>query len=155
MIICRFTVEIVVNDDSAYGVQTQLNSFNYRRILSGPRRISKLTSSVSFTIHAHVIHTAPFRLLLGRPFHQLLLCWLEDHPDHVDVSIRDTADPAQLIAVLLQARQGAQVEFVSALTSENLLLVQSQTRSCRTSLTTFTTTRLTWTSQGRPHVRLN
>ncbi|KAH9038820.1 hypothetical protein EDB84DRAFT_1226366, partial [Lactarius hengduanensis] len=45
---------------------------------------------VVFEIHAHVVDHAPFRLLLGRPFHHLLLCRLEDHPDgRVDISIRD------------------------------------------------------------------
>ena len=54
---------------------------------------------VSFTVHAHVVRAAPFRLLLGRPFHHLLLCRLEDHPDRVDVSIRDPADPSRSITV--------------------------------------------------------
>jgi hypothetical protein len=70
---------------------------------------------VSFTIHAHVVRTAPFRLLLGRPFHHLLLCRLEDHPDRVDVSICDPADPSRSIAVPSCARQATQVAFVSAL----------------------------------------
>ncbi|KAF8262850.1 hypothetical protein EI94DRAFT_1808196 [Lactarius quietus] len=33
---------------------------------------------VVFEVHAHVVEKAPFRLLLGRPFHHLLLCKLED-----------------------------------------------------------------------------
>jgi hypothetical protein len=70
---------------------------------------------VSFTIHAHVVRTAPFWLLLGHPFHHLLLCRLEDHPDHVDVSIRDPANPSHSIAVPSQARQAAQVGFVTTL----------------------------------------
>ena len=70
---------------------------------------------VSFTIHAHVVRTAPFRLLLGRPFHHLLLCRLEDHPDRVDVSIRDPANPARSFSVPSRARRGAQVGFVSTL----------------------------------------
>jgi hypothetical protein len=49
---------------------------------------------VSLTIHAHVVHTAPFCLLLGCPFHHLLLCHLEDHPNHVDVSIHNPAYPS-------------------------------------------------------------
>jgi hypothetical protein len=56
-------------------------------------------SDVPFTVHAHIIHTALFWLLLGRLFHHLLLCCLEDHPDHVDVSIRDPADPSQSMAI--------------------------------------------------------
>ncbi|KAI0282921.1 hypothetical protein BC826DRAFT_921197 [Russula brevipes] len=35
-----------------------------------PMRISK----VHFKIHAHVVCNAPFRLLLGRPCQNLLLC---------------------------------------------------------------------------------
>jgi len=73
---------------------------------------------VSFTIHMHVICTAPFRLLLGCPFHYLLLCRLEDHPDRVDVSIRDPTNPAQSIAIPSQAHRGAQVGFMSALTCQ-------------------------------------
>jgi hypothetical protein len=38
-------------------------------------------SDVSFTIHAHIVRTAPFRLLLGHPFH---LCRLEVHLNRVD-----------------------------------------------------------------------
>lgn len=56
--------------------------------------LSMQIGDVSFTIHAHIVHTAPFRLLLGHPFHHLLLCQLEDHPDCVDVSIRDPANPS-------------------------------------------------------------
>ncbi|KAI0264080.1 hypothetical protein BGY98DRAFT_878291, partial [Russula aff. rugulosa BPL654] len=45
---------------------------------------------VHFTVHAHVVEHAPFRLLLGRPFHQALLCRLEDLPTgDVEVSICD------------------------------------------------------------------
>ncbi|KAI0278593.1 hypothetical protein BC826DRAFT_893754, partial [Russula brevipes] len=46
--------------------------------------------NVSFRIHAHVVHEAPFRLLLGRPCQSLLLSSLEEKPDgRVVVSIRD------------------------------------------------------------------
>ena len=73
---------------------------------------------ISFTIHAHVVRVAPFRLLLGRPFHHLLLCRLEDHPDRVDISIRDPANPVRSLAVPSRARQTTQVGFVSALACE-------------------------------------
>ena len=70
---------------------------------------------VEFEIHAHVIDHAPFRLLLGRPFHHLLLCRLEDHPDgRVDVSVRDPADPARAIHIPSRARQ-SQVGFLRTL----------------------------------------
>jgi hypothetical protein len=55
----------------------------------------------------------------GRPFHHLLLCRLEDHPDRVDVSIRDPADPARSIAVPSRARQAAQVGFVTTLPAKS------------------------------------
>jgi hypothetical protein len=71
---------------------------------------------VSFTIHAHVVCTAPFRLLLGCPFYHLLLCRLEDHLDRVDMSIHDPDNPVQSIAISSRARQAAQVGFVSTLT---------------------------------------
>jgi len=73
---------------------------------------------VSFTIHAHVVCTAPFCLLLGHPFHHLLLCRLEDHPDCVDVSIRDPADPSHSIAVPSQACRTAEVGFITTLTCQ-------------------------------------
>jgi hypothetical protein len=70
---------------------------------------------VEFEIHAHIIDHAPFRLLLGRPFHHLLLCRLEDHPDgRVDVSVRDPADPARAINIPSRARQ-TQVGFLRTL----------------------------------------
>lgn len=75
----------------------------------------RIVGDVSFTLHAHVVRTAPFRLLLGHPFHHLLLCRLEDQLDRVDVSIRDPSNPARAVAMPSRARQGAQVGFVSAL----------------------------------------
>ncbi|KAI9429881.1 hypothetical protein H4582DRAFT_2088124 [Lactarius indigo] len=72
---------------------------------------------VSFEVHAHVVDHAPFRLLLGRPFHHLLLCRLEDHPDgRVDVSVRDPADPARSISIPSRARK-AQVGFCYIVTT--------------------------------------
>lgn len=62
---------------------------------------------VSFTIHAHVVRTASFRLLLSCPFHQLFLCRLEYHLNRVDVSLRDPADPSCSISVPARARQVA------------------------------------------------
>ena len=68
-----------------------------------------------FEVHAHVVDRAPFRLLLGRPFHHHLLCKLEDHSDgRVDISVRDPADPARSVTVPSRARK-AQVGFVRAL----------------------------------------
>ena len=75
---------------------------------------------VTFTIYAHVICKAPFRLLLGRPFHHLLLCQLKDHPNYVDVSICDPANPTQSIAVSSWAYWGAQLGFVSSLACQIL-----------------------------------
>ncbi|KAI9451026.1 hypothetical protein F5148DRAFT_957601, partial [Russula earlei] len=46
--------------------------------------------SIPFKIHTYVEECAPFWLLLGRPFHCLLLCRLEDLPSgEVQVSICD------------------------------------------------------------------
>jgi hypothetical protein len=56
--------------------------------------------NVSFRIHAHVVHEAPFRLLLGRPCQNLLLSNLEERPDgRVVVSIRDPNDRSRSIMV--------------------------------------------------------
>ena len=71
---------------------------------------------VTFEVHAHIVERAPFRLLLGRPFHHLLLCKLEDHPDgRVDVSVRDPANPTHLVTIPSRARK-AQVGLVRTLT---------------------------------------
>jgi hypothetical protein len=70
---------------------------------------------IEFKIHAHIIDHAPFRLLLGRPFHHLLLCCLEDHPDgRVDISVCDPANPAHAIHISLRAHQ-SQVGFLRTL----------------------------------------
>ncbi|KAI9435904.1 hypothetical protein F5148DRAFT_989786, partial [Russula earlei] len=45
---------------------------------------------ISFALHAYVVEQAPMRLLLGRPFQQLLLTRLEDFPNgKVELSICD------------------------------------------------------------------
>ena len=67
---------------------------------------------VVFEVHAHIVERAPFRLLLGRPFHHHLLCRLEDHPDgRVDISIRDPAHPTRTINIPSRARR-TQVGFI-------------------------------------------
>jgi hypothetical protein len=57
-------------------------------------------SDVAFEVHAHVVEHAPFQLLLGCPFHHLLLCRLEDQPDGcINVHISDPSDPSHSISV--------------------------------------------------------
>ena len=74
---------------------------SYVRTLGCAEDVNMCIGDMSFTIHAHIVHTAPFIFLLGRPFHYLLLCWaasplrrFEDHPNRVDVSIHDPTDPS-------------------------------------------------------------
>jgi len=124
---------VVIQEDLAKEVDTQINTQCTLHMkgangstsctLRCAKDLSMRIGDVSFTIHAHVVCTAPFRLLLGRPFHHLLLCRLEDHPDRVDVSIHDPADPSQFIAVPFQARQETQVGFISALTCQVLPVI--------------------------------
>jgi integrase-like protein/reverse transcriptase-like protein/aspartyl protease len=119
---------VVIREDLAKEVGARINTQltlrmegangSTSRTLGCAEDLKMRIGDVSFTIHAHVIRTAPFRLLLGRPFHHLLLCRLEDHPDRVDVSIRDPANPSHSIAVPSRARQATQVGFVSALACE-------------------------------------
>ena len=119
---------VVIREDLANEVGAQINTqrvlqmkganSSTSRTLGCAEDLEMRIGDVSFTIHAHVVRTAPFRLLLGRPFHHLLLCRLEDHPDRVDVSIRDPADPSRSIAVRSvpsRARQATQVGFVTTL----------------------------------------
>ena len=85
------------------------------KTLGCAENLSMQIGDVEFEIHAHVVDHAPFRLLLGRPFHHLLLCRLEDHPDgRVDVSVRDPANPARAIHIPSRARQ-SQVGFLQTL----------------------------------------
>jgi hypothetical protein len=121
---------IVMREDLAKEIGAKINTkrtlcmeganSSTSRTLGCAEDLDMRIGDVSFTVHAHVVRTAPFRLLLGRPFHNLLLCRLEDHPDRVDVSIRDPANPARSIAVPSRARQGTQVGYVSALTCQVL-----------------------------------
>jgi hypothetical protein len=116
---------VVIREDLANEVGAQINTRHTLRMEGANSSTSRTLGcaedlemqigDVSFTIHAHIVRTAPFRLLLGRPFHHLLLCRLEDHPDRVDVSIRDPADPSRSIAVPSRARQAAQIGFVTTL----------------------------------------
>ena len=71
---------------------------------------------VQFEVHAHVVDRAPFRLLLGRPFHHLLLCRLEDQADgRVEVSVRDPSNPARSVSVPSRSRQ-AHVGYIHTFT---------------------------------------
>ena len=75
---------VVIREDLAREVGTQINTQRTLRMegangstsrtLGCAEDLNMHIGDVSFTIHAHVICTAPFRLLLGRPFHYLLLC---------------------------------------------------------------------------------
>ena len=50
---------------------------------------------VPFKIHAHVVKSASYSLLLGHPFQQALLCCFEDLPSgEVEISVRDPANIA-------------------------------------------------------------
>ncbi len=71
---------------------------------------------IQFTVHAHVVANAPFRLLLGRPFHYALLCWIEDFPSgDVEVSICNPANPSHRFSVPSRTRK-VQVASVRILT---------------------------------------
>ena len=94
---------VVIREDLAKEVGARINTQRTLRIkdangstyrtLGCAEDLGIRIGDMSFDIQAHVIRTAPFRLLLGRPFHHLLLCRLQDHPDHVDMFIRDPANP--------------------------------------------------------------
>ncbi|HEX4714522.1 MAG TPA: retropepsin-like aspartic protease, partial [Ktedonobacteraceae bacterium] len=61
---------------------------------------------IPFTLHAHVVEHAPFRLLLGRPCQHLLLCSLEDKPDgHVNITARDPRNRDRKISVPTRERR--------------------------------------------------
>lgn len=55
----------------------------------------QIIGRIDFHVHGHAVEKAPSCLLLGRRFHNLLLCCLEDNPDgSVDLVIYDPSDPA-------------------------------------------------------------
>ncbi|KAI0262645.1 hypothetical protein BGY98DRAFT_928995, partial [Russula aff. rugulosa BPL654] len=81
---------VIVREDLIKEIGARINM---QRTLSCTNDINMRIGDVSFTIYAHVVHTAPFRLLLGRPFQYLLLCQHEDCPDCVGMSICDPANP--------------------------------------------------------------
>ena len=117
---------VVIREDLAKEVGARINTQHVLRMegangstsstLGCAEDLKMRIGDIQFTIHAHVVRSAPFRLLLGRPFHHLLLCRLEDHPDRVEVSIRDPADPSCSLAVPSRERRPTHVGFVSALT---------------------------------------
>jgi hypothetical protein len=116
---------IVIRWDLAREAEVQFNP-NFQLEMEGANGLSSKTmgcaknltmeiGDVSFEVHAHIVERAPFRLLLGRPFHNHLLCRLEDHSDgRVDVSVRDPANPTRSVTIPSRARK-AQVGFVKAL----------------------------------------
>ena len=70
---------------------------------------------IDFQVHAHVVKTAPFQLLLGRPFSSLMLSGLQDHEDgRVTLSIQDPCDPSHSATVPTRAC-GAQVGYINTL----------------------------------------
>jgi hypothetical protein len=71
--------------------------------------------NIKFQVHAYVIENAPFRLLLGRPFHNLLLSRLKDNTDgSVNLSIHDPANQNHIIQVPTRARH-ATVSIITTL----------------------------------------
>jgi hypothetical protein len=68
--------------------------------------LSMSIGSIKFQVHTYVVENAPFRLLLGQPFHNLLLSHLEDNADgSVSLSIHDPADQSRIIQVPTKARR--------------------------------------------------
>ena len=63
-------------------------------------------NDIPFTLHAHVVEHAPFRLLLGRPFQRLLLCNLEDKPDgRVNITIHDPRNRTRKVDIPAHERR--------------------------------------------------
>ena len=68
--------------------------------------LSMSIGNINFQVHAYVVENAPFRLLLGRPFHNLLLSRLEDNADgSVNLSIHDPTDQSHTVQVPTKARR--------------------------------------------------
>ena len=55
---------------------------------------------IPFKIHAHIVKKATFRLLLGCPFHKLLLCQVEDlSSKQAEVTIWDPRNITKIITI--------------------------------------------------------
>ncbi len=122
----RVSQIVLIGEDLANEVSTRINARRTLRMEgangSTPRTLGCMEDlemrigDVSFTTHAHVVRTAPFRLLLGRrSFHHLPLCRLLITPIP---SMSSSATPRTLresrtIAVPSRARRAAQVGFVT------------------------------------------
>ena len=106
---------VVIRADVAQACGAQLNT-QHRIQMEGANGIRTWTLGcaedlslkigvLSFVIHAHVLEGAPFRLLLGQPFYNLLLCKTEDCPDGgVNLTLHDPANPSRIFVVKTQPR---------------------------------------------------
>src|SRR6266404_6189413 len=84
-------------------------------MLGCAEKLTMRISDVNFQVHAFIVESAPFRLLLGRPFHNLLLTKLEDHEDSsVSLSIRDPANRPHEVIIPTKAHS-IMVGYVSTL----------------------------------------
>ncbi len=117
---------IVMREDLAREVGATINADHLLQ-MEGANRATNWTlgcaeylpmraGDVSFTVHAHVVERAPFRLLLGRPFQHALLCRIEDLPTgDVEVSVQDPANPSHRVTIPSRPRK-VQVGSVRILT---------------------------------------
>jgi hypothetical protein len=118
---------VIIREDLALEAQATINKVHRLQMEAASGTISwtlgcaenlPLTvGSISCLVHAHVVKRAPFRLLLGRLFHHLLLCHLEEHANgRVDVSLSDPASPDHHVLVLSRPRH-SQVGYLGTFTT--------------------------------------
>ncbi|KAI9449120.1 hypothetical protein F5148DRAFT_987770 [Russula earlei] len=97
---------IVIRQDLAREVNTKINYGQHLAMESANRLTSWMVGctenlpmrigDIPFVLHTYVVEHAPMRLLLGRPFQQLLLTQLEDFPNgKVELSICDPCNPSR------------------------------------------------------------
>ena len=105
------------------GVRLQMEGANGATnwTLGCAEHLTMQIGDVPFTLHAHVVENAPFRLLLGRPFQRLLLCNLEDKPDgRVDLTVRDPRDRDRKVSIPSRERRALRVGYMHTLSYQSI-----------------------------------
>ena len=107
---------VVIRQDLAQEIKAPVNLAR-RLEMEGANGVSNWTvgcteylpmriSDISFSLHAHVVEHAPFRLLLGRPFQHMLKAHLEDLPDGTfHMSICDPSNTQRRIYIPSKPRK--------------------------------------------------
>ncbi|TFY51017.1 hypothetical protein EVG20_g11208 [Dentipellis fragilis] len=94
--------------------------------------VSMHIGSITFELHAHIVEKAPFQILLGHPFYNLLLCRSKDQEDgSVEIAIRNPQNPQHCITVPSRPRRTNRVGLLQS------LVYQPKNDAARDGLTSY------------------